>query len=293
MSAYRRYIHTKKRLVHKMNDTRRKRRIAILFLMMTVLSLFLASAGACTEKESRGIPVLTYHRVVKHEVKMSNRQYKNNKWVNDLDNFESNMKYLHDNGYRTLSMDEFYDWYCGRLKVNEDKTVVITFDDGNAEDYYNVLPVMKKYGLRGTCFVIGENVLGKRSGSLTPELIEKLRTEYDGLEIQSHTYGYHKILKSGKGKSYPMPGTTAEDFRADCIRMTGELGAEYLAYPFGVKADFCPDVLAECGYRLAFGFGQGDLPYGRAMRTDNPYYIHRIKVDAEHEGADTFPALLK
>ena len=230
-----------------MNDTRRKRRIAILFLMMTVLSLFLASAGACTEKESRGIPVLTYHRVVKHEVKMSNRQYKNNKWVNDLDNFESNMKYLHDNGYRTLSMEEFYDWYCGRLKVNEDKTVVITFDDGNAEDYYNVLPVMKKYGLRGTCFVIGENVLGKRSGSLTPELIEKLRAEYDGLEIQSHTYGYHKILKNGKGESYPMPGTTAEDFRADCIRMTGELGAKYLAYPFGVKADFCPDVLAECG----------------------------------------------
>ena len=143
-----------------MNDTHRKRRIALLFLMLTVLSLFLASAGACTEKESRGIPVLTYHRVVKHEVKMSNGQYRNNKWVNDLDNFESNMKYLHDNGYRTLSMDEFYDWYRGKLKVNEDKTVVITFDDGNAEDYYNVLPVMKKYGLRGTCFVIGENMLG-------------------------------------------------------------------------------------------------------------------------------------
>ena len=49
------------------------------------------------------IPVLTFHRITSDKVK--DEYYPNNEWVARISDFKEQMKYLHDNGYQTLSME--------------------------------------------------------------------------------------------------------------------------------------------------------------------------------------------
>ena len=39
-----------------------------------------------------------------------------------------------------------------KLKKKENKTIIITFDDGYKDIFYNALPILKKYNFKATCF---------------------------------------------------------------------------------------------------------------------------------------------
>ncbi len=240
-----------------------------------------------------GIPVLTYHRVSEHSIKET--YFSENKWVNDLDDFKANMKYLHDNGYQTLSMDEFYAWYRGEVDYNVNKTVVITFDDGDAENYYNVLPILKEYGFKATVFAIGNRTPertpvfdGIRPTYLSHEQIAEMRRDYPNFEVQSHTYGFHSRYENGFLIDHADREALKKDF--DAMR---EMGCEYYAYPYGAKGTVDAEAFEASGFKLGFGFGQPDLTYRRALRSDLPYYIARLKIDHVTEDMELFIELLK
>ena len=97
------------------------------------------------EEKATKIPIFTFHRIVSDKLK--NERFKDNEWAASIDVFESQIKYMYDNGYRTINMDEFYCWYRKECEFPK-KTVMITFDDGNADDYYLVMPVLKNYNFK-------------------------------------------------------------------------------------------------------------------------------------------------
>ena len=97
------------------------------------------------EKFASRISVLCFHRVVSDSLKKS--KFPNYEWVAAVSDFEKQMKYLYDNHYTTLSLDEFNNWYKGNKNVPA-KTVVLTFDDGDYEFYHIVYPILKKYKLK-------------------------------------------------------------------------------------------------------------------------------------------------
>lgn len=69
-------------------------------------------------------------------------------------NFENHMKYIKEN-YNCLRFDE--DW------TKESRlSVAITFDDGYADNYENVLPILEKYGIPATIFVTTGNLGTKK-----------------------------------------------------------------------------------------------------------------------------------
>lgn len=151
--------------------------ILLICISMTVICVNLI-VYANRDKSSMMV-VLAYHRIVKTEIKQ--KYYKNNQWVNDLTKFEEQMEYLYNSGYTTLSMDEYYDWYLGKTEYDTSKTCLITIDDGDIENYYNVIPVLKKYNFKATVFVIGSTIkdsvewdeANPEQQFLTTELIEK------------------------------------------------------------------------------------------------------------------------
>ena len=141
------------------------------------------------------IPVLTFHRIVSDEDKK--KIYPHNQWVGSAKVFESMMKYLHDNGYETISTNDFYEWYIGNREYGK-KTVLITFDDGFYEDYYIVYPILKKYNIKATTFVVGSRIHDttdkydpKKIRFMGMDAINDIRTNYPNFEIQSHTYNMH------------------------------------------------------------------------------------------------------
>ena len=90
------------------------------------------------------IPVFMYHHVSPHKGDMV---------TVTPDVFEAQMRFLAEAGYKTLSADELVEFAGGDFVIKE-KTVVITFDDGYLDNYIYAFPVLKKYNIKATIFLV-------------------------------------------------------------------------------------------------------------------------------------------
>jgi len=69
------------------------------------------------------------------------------------DMFEEQCRHLVENGYRTLTADEFNrGMETADTRIND--SVFITFDDGLKHVWTVAYPILKKYGLHATCYLI-------------------------------------------------------------------------------------------------------------------------------------------
>ncbi len=219
------------------------------------------------------VPVLMYHYVVP---KQYNKEPDNNSMIN-LESFEAGMKYLHDAGYYAATLSELEDYLHGFIQLPK-KSVVITFDDGYENNYIYAYPVLKKYGLRASLFVIGSHVQKQTSTSFDPAKSsylsqEQLDAASDVFDYYSHTYDLHKKEETFCGKKLALTHDSTK-LQADIAKMKG-LGytTPYFAYPFGSYDDKMIYYLKENGYRMAFTVKQGFVQPG-----DSPLELKRLTV---------------
>lgn len=71
--------------------------------------------------------------------------------------FEQIVAWLLKRGYRFITPEELYAYLTGR-KVQAEKLVWLSFDDGWKSNYDNVFPVLKKYGIPATIFVATKGI---------------------------------------------------------------------------------------------------------------------------------------
>lgn len=94
------------------------------------------------------IPILTFHSVMNHDKK------RNWSFLSvSVEAFENTLKYLKKKGYKTISLQELYDLKTRKIKSNEQKLIIIHFDDGFLDNYTIAYPMLKKYGFKATVFV--------------------------------------------------------------------------------------------------------------------------------------------
>ncbi len=93
-------------------------------------------------------------------------------------NFETHIKYLADSGYKSLHLPEFFDILKG-WDIPE-KLVLITFDDGYADNYINAYPILKKYNMKATIFPVTAFVNDRidQRGKLLPSFELLMRTPF-------------------------------------------------------------------------------------------------------------------
>lgn len=228
-------------------------------------------------KYANKIPILTFHRIVSAENKKT--RHSNDQWVASVSDFEKQMKYLYNNNYKTISASEFENWYYKRIEYPK-KTVMLTFDDGDYEFYYLVVPVLKKYNFKATAFIIG-SYTGNFTTSLKDEgryrigkdAINKISYEYPNIDFQSHSYNLHYRDSEGKAiattKSYQ---ELMNDFDSN-----SSFNFKYLAYPFGARTPELIKAAQDSGIRLAFKFGTDTY----ATRNDYKYEISRVKINGQ------------
>ena len=245
---------------------------AIILSLALVLSSGLFSSCSDEDAVAEKIPVLAYHKLVPAGSEIDNGL------CIDEATFEKQMKYLHDKGYKTLTMDEFYSWHAGETDVPK-KSVLITFDDGYYSMYYLAYPILKKYDIAATVFTLGkhndqptdpfdwnDNVVDHYIGQ---DKIDEIEKDYPKFDFQSHTYDMHARVDGEKPALAYSYDQIMEDFKKN-----EPYGYTYLAYPWGTSSDNMVRALKDSGYKMAFAYD----PFYYALRSDDTYAVNRIKI---------------
>jgi len=206
------------------------------------------------------VPILAYHKVqVQPELGVSNITPRQ---------FERQIKYLYDNGFKSTSIDDYVN---GRSIGN--KNVIITFDDAYTSVFENAFPVLDKYNFKATIFVITKFVgdynkwdYHFKKFRITHCNWEQIKTLQDrGWEIGSHTVSHPNLQKISTKKLW---------FE---IRYSKEVLENYLnreittiSYPFGSYNKQTIDIVKLSGYAAACTLGH-NYPYNENF----PYALFR------------------
>lgn len=100
-----------------------------------------------------------------------------------------------------------YDGLIIKCGSTDEKVVALTFDDGPDETFTpQILDLLKKYDIKATFFVVGENV------QYNKKLIK--REFEEGHEIGNHTYTHINVSKNGYNKIKKEIGDTQEEIKS-------------------------------------------------------------------------------
>jgi peptidoglycan/xylan/chitin deacetylase (PgdA/CDA1 family) len=232
--------------------------------------------GSAVAGASR-VPVLMYHAVIP----AAENPDPNNGSIINLETFEQHMAHLHDEGYYAASLEELELYVHGIIGLPE-KTVVITFDDGYENNYTHAYPVLERYGLRASLFVIGTFIRedGERPKPGMPVYLSKGQMEEMSsvFDYHSHTHNLHR--KEEKYCAKPIPATDDPEVLAADIAVMKSLGFDtpYFAYPYGYFTHDMVGTLIENGYRMAFTTREGFVQPG-----DHPMYLPRIGLRSDSD----------
>lgn len=244
-----------------------------------------------------GFNVLMYHEVIKK----NDFDYVNYKGIKVkqgyqdvlppvlfayLENFERQMKYLHDEGYRTLTLKEVIDFYYNDGKLPE-KAVLLTFDDLYKSILRYAYPILKKYAFHAVGFLVRDWVFNEvqknsdnQSVCMSWEELDQMR---DVFEYANHTGSLH-TRNNGKGALEDIDKSSfAQDIKACEDYVTTK---HVFAYPFGIYTIENMDWLREAGFLLAFT----SVP-GKNTKETNPYELYRDGVLLDYD-LEKFKAVL-
>ena len=219
---------------------------------LLALIIILALAGWYFHRGD-GVAILAYHRVSDDAEEYSVSQQQ----------FAEQMKFLRDQGYTAISLSEMADAFSGK-KALPTKPIVITFDDGYADNYLAGLPILEQYGMKATVFVIVGSV--GQPEYLTWEQAAQLRLR--GVEIGSHTMSHAALSDLDE-----------QQRRHELVEskriLEGQLSTrvDFLAYPYGNFDAALYPLLEQAGYR-----GACTGIAGLNFAADQPYAWKRINV---------------
>ena len=202
----------------------------LIFMGVVIIGLMLVAGGqlwqekqeeetlpvsaVTVEQDNRTVLVLNYHKIANEHKSLSVT----------LDDFEQHMKWLQEYGFTCITPGQLYDFVANGADLPE-KPVLITFDDGYKDNYTNAFPIMKKYGMKGTIFVV-TGFLGVYDNYLTWDQAKELLDA--GFNIESHTYSHKSMTEASD-----------EDITKELVKsrqtIKEKLGidSDFMAYPTG------------------------------------------------------------
>lgn len=233
----------------------------------------------------QGIAVLTYHHILKEE---ENRYFRHTSTTTSVRAFEQQMALLKNQGYRTISLYDLENYLDGQANFS-DKLVALTFDDGLESVHRYAYPILKKYGLSATIFVITSRIKYQQQPWDADGLQFIRKDDYLAMrgtfDLQSHTHFLHRKLKKQPIIFRRSLHNMLVDFRRS-IQVLTPLNPEtrYLAYPYGGYTALAKKAAQQAGFHLAFSTKIGKVRFG-----DDRYQLKRIyflKEDSEQQLLD-------
>ncbi len=167
-----------------------------------------------------------------------------------MEQLEKQLDYLEENDFNFVSLPDFAD----ALEAGEslpDRSVVMTVDDSYTSFYETGWPVFEERDIPVALFVSTDTADENRGGYMSWDQIREVQDA--GVYI-----GHHTAAHAHMTKDYDLNEAAADLDRADNSfdRELGEV-PDILAYPYGEYSAALKDMVAERGFRLAFGQHSG------------------------------------
>ncbi|MDF9406959.1 MAG: Poly-beta-1,6-N-acetyl-D-glucosamine N-deacetylase precursor [Pelotomaculum sp. PtaB.Bin013] len=260
-------------------------------LICLIFAAWMAVLAGLTKQNQR-IPVLIYHDISAENITDRNRD------LTSGASFAAEMEFLHDNGYQVIPLKQL----ISHMQTNEklpEKALVITFDDGYEGDYKVAYPILKKYNMPATIFLIANR--DQYFGPDAPPMLtwEEMR-EMEGsglIDIQAHTYDLHYPVYTNKERTCLKPATIARAYQPELGRReteeeyAGRLYEDFLlarttieanlhnqvdtmAWPFGAYNLTSLRIAREAGFKYFATTRRGTNEYA-----DSVQVIRRISED--------------
>lgn len=172
-----------------------------------------------------------------------------------LENFKTQMEYLYENKYHTLTLEEVIQYYYHDEELPE-KSVLLTFDDCYQSIARYAYPILKQYQFHAVAFVV-TGWLNAKSKPFDPEksvcLTEnELKEMVDVFEFANHTDQFHTRRDNTISR---IMDATDQEFFEDLDRCNANpliQAKKVFAYPFGFFQDRNVVALRSKGFQLAF-----------------------------------------
>jgi peptidoglycan/xylan/chitin deacetylase (PgdA/CDA1 family) len=182
------------------------------------------------------------------------------------DDFEAQMKYLKQNGYHVVSMDQLLDFINYKEQLPE-KSIVITFDDAWRSIFDIALPILIKYGFTATFFIYTDFIGGGKA--MTWKQIETLSKIGFDIQCQTKTHRNLAVLKKNESfKEYFRSIEMEISYPKKLIKKKLDIDCKYLAYPYGETNNLVVALLKKYGYQAAFTI----------ERKPNPFFIDKYRI---------------
>lgn len=217
------------------------------------------------ETVSRDVPVLMWHNLAEES---------SGDMTISVDTFRAQIEALHEAGFKTVSLQQLYDYVHFGTELPE-KPIVLTFDDGYFSNYEHAFPILQEYDMQATIFAIGVSV-GKDTykdtdHAMTPHFgADEAREMVDSglISVQSHTFDMHQWPPFEDGNAQvretllPFDGEADADYEAaveadfaesrELLESITGQPVNALAFPEGAYVTLTQDALRSAGAELTF-----------------------------------------
>ena len=210
------------------------------------------------------IPVLMYHHV--NRLKDS--------FTISPDDFQTQMEYLARKNYQTLFLDELI---SSLEEKKEERKVAITFDDGYLDNWVYAYPILKKYNLKATIFLITSRIK-ERPSSYRPnwEDVWNGKVKKKGLpRISNHYQSNLRCVKNLKGSDDHITWEEAKKMSEDGLI---DIQSHSHLHSYCYVSDKIVDYNQGKRWRIGW-LTDGDLRLGIPLYEDKPALAERKYFD--------------
>ena len=267
-----------------------------ILLVFALLMMAAVPTEAFFKAETADVPIIMYHLVTK------NSRYVGKHGITPTE-LESDLKYLKDNGYETIVMEDLIAFVKNGTNLPK-KPVVLTFDDGNSSDYRYLYPLLQKYDMKAVVSVLGRPVdectilatacdQPKIFPTLTWDQVKEMH-ESKYIEIQNHSYDMHGSNGSAKRQGED-PESYRKRLREDLIKLQERMkemsGAvpNTFTYPRGIVSDEAKPVFDELGIVATLSCHDGI----NHLKENDMDCLYRLKRDNRPSGTPVSAILSK
>ena len=227
-----------------------------------LISQRIASHQWIKQKEPVKIPILMYHSV--HNMDPSEEANAN--LIVAPETFESHLKALKEAGYYTLTPEEAYRALTKNELPEGGKVVWLTFDDGIADFYTIVYPLLKKYQMTATNNIITSFSDEERPSVLTFDQIKEMKAQ--GMTFESHTVSHPDLARSDSSRQESELATSKQVLDKKLHQTTTTI-----VYPSGRYSDLTMELAENNGYKMGLTTNNG-----LASLDDGLYSLKRLRI---------------